>query len=59
MKTIAYRDRTGGPLKEYVKPAKDHQERILSALKELKHVGNINIYLVRGRKIRKLSVHPL
>jgi hypothetical protein len=59
MKTIAFKDRTGGPIREYISPKQNdiferenHTTRINRALDELKHTGNINIYLVRGNKIR-------
>ena len=54
MKTIAFRDNLGGKLHGYFKEGQTRHERIKEALKELKHVGNITIYLVDGNKTRKL-----
>ena len=66
MKTIAFRDLTGGPMREFVSrqqndlfARENSRQRIENALRELKHVGNIAVYLVRGRKVRRISIHRM
>lgn len=54
MKTIAFRDIRGGTIHGYFKEGQTRHERIKEALAELKHVGCIHVYLVKGNKIRKL-----
>ena len=64
MKTIAYRDLSGGGLKEWKSRIKwnqpeltdnpKHINRIVDGLNDLKHTGNIAVYLIRGTKIRLL-----
>lgn len=54
MKTIAFRDIQGGTIHAYFKEGETRHERIKNALQELKHVGRINVYLVKGRKIKHL-----
>lgn len=54
MKTIAYKDNAGGQIKGYFADGETRHQRIQNALKELKHMGNITIYLVNGNKCRKL-----
>lgn len=61
MKTIGIRDR-GNPT-GYVhiiagKPGQNHHERILQALEDYRHVGNINILLIQGRKYRRILERP-
>ncbi len=34
-------------------------ERIVAALEELKHVGNINIFLLRKGRLRKIAEHKV
>lgn len=34
-------------------------ERIVAALKELKHVGNINIFLYKRGHLRKIAEHKM
>lgn len=63
MKTIAYEDK-GNPGKLYLYNPKEqadlfsprplHATRLCNGLADIKHTGNINVYLVRGRKIRFL-----
>jgi trehalose-6-phosphatase len=58
MKTIGYKDKAGGSIHIYKnasKPDQTRHERIREALKDLKHTGNINIYLINGRKVRKIA----
>jgi hypothetical protein len=57
MKTIGYKDNaTGrnGIIHCYFKQGQTRSERISEALKELKHVGNITVYLIKGKKVRPL-----
>ena len=54
MKTIAFRDNAGGSINGYFKDGQTRHERISEALKELKHTGNITVFLVKGNKLRKL-----
>lgn len=54
MKSIAFKDNAGGSTVMYYKDGETRHERIANALKELKHVGNITVYLVNGRKVRTL-----
>jgi hypothetical protein len=67
MKTIGYLDRTEGKTIRLFNPdykktipyqlplgCLTRQERIIAGLKELKHMGNIEIYLIKGNKQRLL-----
>lgn len=54
MKTIAFQDIQGGILNGYFKIGEKRHERIINALKELKHTGRINVFLVDGNKQRLL-----
>ena len=56
MKTIAFKDRQGGSIHAYFKTGQTRWERFYSALEELKRTGNIIIYRVKGKKIKKLKV---
>ena len=68
MKTIAYKDRAGGGLRIFNPPIEwrqntldnpypvpVHLQRIMRGLNELRHTGNINIYLVHGNRIRLIQ----
>ena len=67
MTTIIYRDRAGGPLMAYVPKypsqrslyEETRNERIQNALAELAHVGNIEIYLYKRRKLRLIAKRPI
>jgi hypothetical protein len=59
MKTILFKDRASGAWYKYDKPEMKRNDRILSALQELKNVGNVVIYLQNGNKQRKLFVKSL
>ena len=54
MKTIGYRDIQGGMIQCYFKQGQTRHERIKEALKELRHTGRIWVYLINGKKYRKL-----
>lgn len=57
MKSIGYKDKqTGqtGTIHCYFKHGQTRNERIMAALKELKYVGNIVVYLINGNKKRVL-----
>lgn len=57
MKTIGFKDNAGGMTNCYFNksnPMQPRHERINEALRELKHTGNITIYLINGNKVRKL-----
>lgn len=57
MKTIAYQDNAGGAIHGYFNrsnPTQNRHQRIIEALQDLKHTGNITVYLIKGRKVRKL-----
>jgi hypothetical protein len=56
MKTILYQDIAGGGLMQYSRPDLTRHDRIRKALDDIKHMGNIIIYLQSGRKIRKLLI---
>lgn len=66
MTTIVYEDRVNGFLHIYRPryPAQrsmyeqKRNERILAGLKELEHVGNINIYLYKKGRLRKIAERP-
>ena len=61
MKSIAYKD-NGNPRNKlfiYNQPGMGKKTRLVSAIKELKQVGNISIYLVYGNKQRKIINHNL
>lgn len=65
MKTIGYMDRAEGKTIFVYNP--EHKQiqrsvfdlkaidRIIQGLKELDHVGNIDIYLIKGNKFRKIA----
>lgn len=63
MTSIVYQDRCGGMMFIYSPkyPAQrslfelKRNERIIAAMEELKHVGNINIYLYKKGKLKKIS----
>ena len=55
MKTIAFKDRAGGAIKAYFVEGQTRHERIKKALAELGPVANINIYLVKGNKLRLIN----
>lgn len=67
MTSIVYQDRTGGSMFLYQPkyPAQrsffeqKRNERIVAALKELKHVGNINIFLYKRGHLRKIAEHKM
>jgi len=65
MKTIAYKDLASGTMKVYDYPQginyhnQKRSERIVAALEDLRHTGNIGIYLIKGNKIRRISTHRL
>jgi len=54
MKTLAYKDNAGGTIHGYFVEGQTRHERIKKAFEELRHTGNITIYLVKGNKLRKL-----
>jgi trehalose-6-phosphatase len=59
MKTIGFRDIAGGSIHLYKDKTNDQQprhERIQAALQDLKHTGNIIVYLINGRKHRRLFI---
>lgn len=65
MTSIVYQDRASGKMYIY-HPAYPTQrsfyeqtrvERILAALEELRHMGNINIYLYKKGRLRKIAEH--
>ena len=59
MKTIGYKDlATGkqGVINCYFIEGQRRHERINKALAELKHVGNIAVYLIKGNKTRRLFI---
>ncbi len=67
MKSIVIKDISSGLMFVY-KPKYPAQrsffeqkrnERIQAALTELKHTGNIGIYLLNGNKLRLISVHNM
>ena len=60
MKTIAYIDRGDGNkrMKVYSKTSASRWERITEALKDLRHTGNILVYLINGNKRRLLLCKP-
>jgi CRISPR/Cas system-associated protein Cas10 (large subunit of type III CRISPR-Cas system) len=65
MTSILYRDKVSGSIFIYQPkyPAQrslyeEHKnERIMNAIKELKHMGNIDIYLYKHGKKRLISTH--
>jgi hypothetical protein len=54
MKTIGFKDNAGGMITAYFKEGETRHERIINALNDLKHTGNITVYLINGNKIKKL-----
>ena len=66
MKNIAYRDRNNlapsGAVKVYGSPAINQRPRwtrFFDALRELRGTGNINVYMVRGRKVRRIFTRSI
>lgn len=67
MTSIVYQDRASGSMFLYQPkyPAQrtffeqKRTERVLAALEELRHVGNINIFLFKKGKLRKISAHDM
>lgn len=62
MKTIGYQDRAGGSIyiyKNISKPNQKRHDRTIEALKELQHAGNINIFLIKGNRIRRIAKHGM
>jgi hypothetical protein len=56
MTNIAFRDKKSNTIKIYSKNQNfQKNERIKEALKELKYVGNIVIYLYKGNKLRIIN----
>lgn len=57
MTNIGFQDIAGGRINIYsASPELPKWVRINKALKELKHTGNIIIYLYKGRKLRKITI---
>jgi len=57
MKTIGFQDIAGGSIHCYfnrANPDQKRHDRIKEALNDLRHVGRIRVYLIDGKKIRKL-----
>lgn len=54
MKSIGYKDNAGGMINVYFKPGETRHERIKNALADLNAMANITIYLINGKKFRKL-----
>lgn len=67
MTSIVYQDRASGSMYLYNPkyPAQrsmfeqKRTERIMAALEELRHVGNINIFLFRKGRLRKIAEHKM
>ena len=66
MKNIAYRDRANhadaGAVKVYGSPAINQRPRwtrFFDALRELRGTGNINVYQVRGRSVRRIFTRTI
>lgn len=67
MTSIVYQDRVSGSMFLYQPkyPAQrsmfeqKRTERIISALEELRYVGNINIFLFRKGRLRKIAEHKM
>lgn len=56
MTNIAYKDRAGGRVNVWSKDQhKPKWERIKAALEDLKHMGNIKIFIYKGRKLRLIK----
>ena len=59
MKTIGFRDIAGGSIHLYINkgnPEQKRHDRIKEAINDLKHTGNIIVYLINGRKYRRLFI---
>ena len=57
MKTIGFKDNAGGMINCYFNgsnPTQKRCDRIREALNDLRHTGNITVYLIDGNKVRKL-----
>lgn len=67
MTSIVYQDRASGSMFVYqpkypVQRSMFEQkksERIIAALEELKHIGNINVFLYKKGKLRKIAEHKI
>lgn len=67
MTSIVFQDRSSGSMRIY-KPRYSAQrsmfeqkrtERLIAAIEELKHVGNINIFLFKKGRLRKVAEHKM
>jgi hypothetical protein len=57
MTNLAFQDILGGSVRVYSKGSNlPRLQRITNALKELKHTGDIKVYLYKGNKLRLLFV---
>lgn len=67
MTSIVYQDRASGSMYLYRPkyPAQrsmyeqKRMERILAAMEELSHTGNINIYLYKKGRLKKIAQHNI
>ena len=67
MTSIVYQDRASGSMFLYGPKylaqrsmfEQKRTERIIAALEELRHVGNINIFLLRKGRLRKIAEHKM
>lgn len=67
MTTIVFQDRSSGSMFIYNPkyPAQrgvfeqKRTERLIAAIEELKHVGNINIFLFKKGRLRKIAEHKM
>ena len=67
MTSIVYQDRVGGLMYIYQPkyPAQrslfeqKRTERIIAELEELKNIGNINVFLYKKGKLRKIAEHKI
>lgn len=56
MKSIAFQDVRGGCIRVYNPARITKNDRIKQAFNELRHTTEIKLFLVRGKKIRKIAV---
>jgi hypothetical protein len=65
MQSIVYQDKTGGKMfifnPKYPEQRSLNElkrtERIITAIKELEHMANINVFLYKRNKLRLISSH--
>lgn len=67
MQTIVYQDKGSGTMYQYKPPypaqrnlfEQKRMERIRAAIEELRNTGNVNIFLLKRGRLRKIAEHAM